>query len=244
MLKVLLAEDNSHERILLKNIINQVSDIEIVGEADNSKETIRLAKKHKPNVIFIDINMPDKSGIETAKEILSISPDTHIIFATAHSDYALEAFYVYATDYIVKPFNRDRIKQTLEKIKIANENKNENENENFNHPNKTKLLIRSECKSLVVNISDIIMITKVQRKTIIHTVNDTISTNENLNSFETKLGNTFFSAHRGYLINTEMVSEIIPWGDRTYLIKMSHTKETALMTDNNVKIFKRLYVKN
>ncbi len=240
MLKVLLAEDNPHERMLLKNIIKQVADIEIVGEANNGMETMRLTKKHKPDVIFIDINMPDKSGIETAKEILSICPDTHIIFATAHSDYALEAFNVYATDYIVKPFNRDRIEQTLEKIRIANEN----ENENFNQHTKTKLLIRSECKSLVVSISDIIMITKIQRKTIIHTVNDVISTNENLKSFETKLDNTFFRSHRGYLINTEMVSEIIPWGDRTFLVKMSHTEETALMTDNNVKIFKRLYFKD
>ncbi|MBE0446647.1 MAG: response regulator transcription factor [Actinobacteria bacterium] len=117
MLKIIIAEDDPYIRLILRRIIEKISGLEVVAEAEDGIKLIRQVEKLMPDVVFLDITMPTMNGLEAAKKIFSIDPTIAMIFATAHDSYMREAFEVYAFDYLVKPFNLDRIRQTLSRIK-------------------------------------------------------------------------------------------------------------------------------
>lgn len=115
-LKVLLVDDEPHIRKILQKVIEDNPAFEVVGDCDNMTEAIIQFNGKKPDVVFMDIEINSGSGIDCAKVIRELKPDVKIIFATAHSEYMSNAFEIYAFDYLVKPFNMDRIRQTLGRI--------------------------------------------------------------------------------------------------------------------------------
>jgi len=117
MLKIIIAEDDPAMRLILRRVIEEISGLEIVAEAEDGMRLVHLVEELMPDVVFLDISMPVLSGIEAAKIIFSANPNIAIIFATGHDNYTHEAFEVYAFDYLVKPFNLDRIKQTMARLK-------------------------------------------------------------------------------------------------------------------------------
>ena len=117
-IRVILVDDESGIRTLLRKIIEHNEGFEIVGESDNCEEAITLFRKTKAEVVFLDIEMNGTSGLDCAKVVSDMDPKTKIIFATAHSEYMSDAFQIYAYDYLVKPFNVDRVNQTLDRIRI------------------------------------------------------------------------------------------------------------------------------
>src|SRR5690554_1896959 len=116
-LKVLIVEDDPNMSLILKKTLNSISGVQIIGEAKNGQEAINLTAELEPNVIFMDIDLPKKDGIQAAKEILNIQPDIFVIYATGYSEYMPEAFEMYAFDYLLKPYKLERIAQTIEKIR-------------------------------------------------------------------------------------------------------------------------------
>ena len=126
-IKVILIDDESGIRKLLRKIIEKNEGFEVVGESDNLKEAVSLFQAAKPEVIFLDIEMNGTSGLECAKLIADLEPKTKIIFATAHSEYMSDAFEVYAFDYLVKTFDLERVNRTLERIKSLSVSDKNNE---------------------------------------------------------------------------------------------------------------------
>lgn len=116
MLKVLIADDEAGMRHLLRKAVEKIDGFEVVGEAADGESAVSLAEKINPDVIFMDVEMPGLNGIECAKRIQDINPKVVVIFATGHEEYMPEAFELYAFDYITKPFNIQRIHQTLDRI--------------------------------------------------------------------------------------------------------------------------------
>ena len=117
MLKVIIVDDEQPARDELKYLLSQYDDIEIVGECDNGETAIACCARLKPQVAFLDIQMRGISGIETARILRQAAPDTLIVFATAYDEYALHAFDVHAVDYLLKPFEEDRLADTVERLK-------------------------------------------------------------------------------------------------------------------------------
>lgn len=246
MLKVILAEDDHNMRLVLNNVLSKFPEVEIIGEVDNGKQLIEMVEQIKPEIIFLDVDMPEMNGLDAAKEICEVNPQIFIVFATAYANYTHEAFGVYAFDYLVKPFKLDRIKQTMQKIlKLKNNLKREGlKSVNVSNliGNQGKLAVQSNDICNFVNISDIVFMTRAERKTVIHTLQDKFTTYESLQQLEERLkGRNFFRCHKGYIINSEMVLEISPWGNKTYLVKLANTKETALMTIEKAKEFRDKY---
>ena len=114
---VLIAEDDPVMRHILRKALEEIPGVTVVGEADNGLEAIRLVKEIVPQVVFLDIAMPEKDGLEAAREICDASPETVLIFATAYENFTHEAFEVYAFDYLIKPFKINRIRKTMERIR-------------------------------------------------------------------------------------------------------------------------------
>ena len=103
-------------RLILSKALQSIPDVQIVGEAGTGTQAVEKMVELEPDVVFMDIDLPEKDGITTAKEILDINPDIFLIFATGYSQYMPEAFELYAFDYLMKPFQIERIRETIRKI--------------------------------------------------------------------------------------------------------------------------------
>ncbi|ACV63942.1 two component transcriptional regulator, LytTR family [Desulfofarcimen acetoxidans DSM 771] len=242
---VLLADDDPVMCKILRSILLELPDVKVVGEAHNGLETLRLVKKLEPQIVFLDIAMPQKDGLEIAQEIRIIMPMTIIIFATAYENYTHEAFEVYAFDYLIKPYRINRIYKTIERIKFwfGTENK---PNDIFSDKARSEIresiiVVKEYGKNIFINLKDIIFITRDARFTTIHFIGGIIKTSETLELLNNKLnGDSFFRCHRGYIINLNMIKEIQPCGKKTFKVFMRNTTETVLMTKSKASAIKDL----
>jgi len=118
LFSAIIVDDEPYAREELIYILSQFESCNIIGQAGNARDCISLYLKFKPDVVFLDIEMPDISGIELAREFFRYNNKSLIVFATAYDDYAIEAFELGAVDYILKPFEEKRIAKTI--IRIEN----------------------------------------------------------------------------------------------------------------------------
>jgi len=117
ILKTLIVDDESLARRGLVHRLKSIADVEIVGEARNGREALKLIKEKKPDLVFLDIQMPGISGFEVVQQ-LDIETMPVILFLTAYDEYAVHAFEVNALDYILKPIDEDRLHQVLSKVRV------------------------------------------------------------------------------------------------------------------------------
>lgn len=242
MIKVLIADDDKEMRWLIKNTLSDIENVQVIGEVEDGVAMIDVFNKIGPDVIFIDVDMPKKNGIEAAREIYQLNPNVFFVFITAHSNYTHEAFEVYAVDYLLKPFSLERIKETISKIlnlKVENKNTSCNDNNKL-----TKLFIQNNGVFRVINIKDINFITRIKRSTIVYTEQGEVKCYETLQSFEEKLNEfNFIKSHQGYIVNMDKITEIYPSGNKVYTIKFDNMEETALMTSEKFRLFRDIYKK-
>lgn len=235
-LTVMIAEDDPAMRQVLGAAVREVSGADVIGEAEDGCAALEMYEELRPQVVLIDIDLPGKNGLELARDIFDINPWTYLVFCTGFSDYRDKAFEVYAFDYLVKPFKVERIIQTIRRIlDVETSKKGEpvRESEPFRNWGDIKgaRLFRDGEKILMVDLKDIIFITKEDRKTVVHYTGGKVLADESLGALEEQLRDqNFFRAHKGFLINLNMVKELVPCGKSTYQVVMSNTAERPLMT--------------
>lgn len=236
MIKVLLTDDEQGMRMIIRKFLEKSGGFEIVDEAENGKQALEMHAKHKPDVIFMDVEMDVMDGLSAAKEIADIDPRCRIIFATAHDKYAAEAFQVYAFDYLVKPFDMERVMITLDRIKESVEQVTSKSNEEVKQSGMfckelNKIMIKDKECMVFVDMADIHLIQREDRNTVIYTDTQRFVTNEPLGELQKRLDQElFYRCHKSYIINLAMISEAYPYGRWTYVIKLKNIKEDALMT--------------
>ena len=243
VMKVILVEDESGIRKLLRKIIEKNTGFEVVGEADNLADAVALFTKTKAEVVFLDIEINGTSGLDCAKIIADLEPKTKIIFATAHSEYMLDAFAVYAFDYLMKPFHIERVNQTLDRIKSLSETANTEtaktqtvKNDELDKIVKyerglDKLLVKGKESMSFIDIKDIILVQRENSSTVIYTKQDSFTTSASLSDIEAKLDTEqFMRSHKSYLINVSQITKIEPYGRWTYIVTFKHLDKDALMT--------------
>ena len=121
MLKALVVDDEAPARSELRYLLGEAGGVEVVGEAGNAVEALQLIKAIPYDVIFLDIQMPGLTGVQLAEVLSGLSRPPAIIFVTAHSEHAVKAFEVDATDYLVKPVEIDRLRQAIARLEPAAE---------------------------------------------------------------------------------------------------------------------------
>lgn len=233
MLNVLIADDNDGMRMVLRKAVEKTGNT-IVGEAACGQEAVEMFEKTRPQVIFLDIELPDIDGIETARHIIDIDPRAFIIFATAHEEFRKEAFEIYAYDYLVKPFEISRIASTLERIEAQSSGLEVPAmplDVSKNPKKSDKLLLRHKDGISLVDTSDIILIQRENRATVIYTTIEKHITSETLSEMEQRLpAGKFFRCHKSYIVNVDRITRIYPYGRWTYIVKLKGTDLDALMT--------------
>lgn len=227
-MKVFIADDDSGMRLVLRKIIESMEGIEFAGEAADGEEAVRRCLTVKPDAIFLDVEMPVLSGVEAAKQLSQLLPESSLVFVTAHSQYMPDAFEVYAADYLLKPFKTDRVRQTLRKLQKAHVKAK-------GTPAPT-LMLKNRDGITFVPVKDIILIYRENRNTFIVTPDFVCATSDSLNELEQKLdAGSFFRSHRAYIINISAVAKVYPYGRWTYLIKMKGIEKDALITHEKLE---------
>lgn len=243
-LKVLIADDDAGMRMVLKKAIEKLEGFITVGEAEDGESALKLYESERPQIVFLDVEMPVINGVECAKRIVDINPKTFVIFATAHEEYMPDAFEVYAFDYIVKPFKIERLHQTLLKIReTAAERSNGISSVKISGvKNLEKLMIKNKEGISLLNLEDIILIQREERSTVIYTVEGRFTTSEGLSDLEERLDKSiFFRCHKSYIINLSAISKIFPYGRWTYIIKLKGTDKDALLTYDKYEELEKMF---
>lgn len=244
---MLIADDDKGMRLVLKKVLSKVESFELIGEAEDGNAVLCFSESLKPDVIFMDVEMPFLNGIECAKRIMDINPKTIIIFATAHEEYMSDAFEVYAFDYLVKPFKIDRINQTLERIRSLAVNITDQPiKQQIGNLNKAldKLIIKNKEGINFINMDDIILIQRENRSTAIYTTDEKYITSDSLSELEARLDSSiFFRSHKSYIINLLLIYKIYPYGRWTYVVKLKNTDQDALLTHERYEELQKIFEK-
>jgi two-component system LytT family response regulator len=245
--KVLAVDDDEGIRLLLKKIVVKSVGFEWIGEAEDGEAALRLFESARPDIIFLDVEMPKLNGVECAKRIAEMDPKTFFIFVTAHEEYMQDAFSVYAADYLVKPFKVERVEQTLERIRDVHQSRSE-----AKHPFREmirrekgldKLMIKNKEAVHLLDMKEIVLIQREDRNTVVYTADDRYLTSDTLNELEERLDKTlFFRCHKSYIINLSMIKEIYPYGRWTYLVKLKCTSRDALLTHDKYAELEKIFI--
>lgn len=246
-IRVLIADDDSGMRSVVKKMIGKVEGFTLACEADNGTDALALTEKEKPQVVFLDVEMPGLTGIECARAIQDMDPSIIIIFATAHDTYMGDAFEVYAFDYLVKPFKVDRVIKTLERARDRLSLRNVAPLPSVVPQNKRaidgRLMLHHREGVSFIDLRDILLVQREERATVLYTIGEgRYVSSDSLGDMEQRLNNdAFFRCHKSYIINLNQIKDITPYGRWTYVVRLHGTKHDALITHEKYEELERLF---
>ncbi len=231
---VLIVDDDQPTGLYLKHIVSKIPGIDVRAVVTSGEEAIRFTRTQKPQVIFLDIDMPGMSGLEVARTLTDLYSDLIVIFATAYPNYALEAFEVYSFDYILKPFDEDRIRKTLTKLSSALKGRSSAVTSG------TKAIpVQSQGRTYLLNPDEILYIESWRTNVLIKTTRCELLLKGNLADWAQRLQRFgIIPSHRSYLVNVNKVREIKRSG-YTYNIKL-YSGENVPLSRNCAQQFKKL----
>jgi len=235
--RTLIADDEQPARDRLKKLLAEHSDqIELIGEAQNGLECREMIDRLKPDLVFLDIQMPGLNGFEVLQQT-SHSPV--VIFCTAYDEFALQAFETNSIDYIVKPIKAERIQKSIEKLDSLKRHSDKQELlriiENYisQTPKKevTSIPVKLGDRMLFVRIEDVSYFSAEEKYVTIFTKDGkTYLCDFPLKSLEEKLGEGFLRIHRSLLVNVSRIREINKHYGSRFVVKMDDTSQTKLLT--------------
>ena len=208
--KVLIIDDETDARILLRQYIQPYENLDIVGECDNGREAVVMIDKLEPDLVFLDIKMPGLNGFQVVQEIIHVPL---IIFTTAFDQYALKAFDTNAVDYLLKPYTADRFTKAMTKLynfTSANPNKTRQVSDEVTGSHYfSRVLVESGNKFINLAVSDILYIEAEKDYCRIHTEAKGYLSNYGIGVMEQRMDPAqFFRIHRSYMVNINHIKEL------------------------------------
>lgn len=187
MLRVLIVDDEMLARDELKYLLHRTKEVDFIEEAESIEEALDKMMDEKPDLLFLDIQLSDDSGFDIAKRLKKMKNPPAIIFATAYDQYALQAFEVDAIDYILKPFDEDRVVQAIHKYKkmrVPHPAVKEEESIGESSSQTGKLAISVDDSIVLVNIKDILFVGLIEGEVTIQTITESYHTADTLAMLE------------------------------------------------------------
>lgn len=219
-IRTLIIEDEPLAGKTLRDFSSGFTWLEIVGEAADGVTAVTLIDELRPQLIFLDVQMPEMSGLEVLRRA---QHRPAVVFTTAFDNYAVTAFEFEAIDYLLKPFGRERFRQTLRRVeKHFRDSINKNSEINNLEPKQllTRIFVRDKQRILPLQVADIVWLEADDDYTIIHAPNKNYLVSVTLKEFMLRLDSTkFFRVHRSAIINLDQIKEIEEF-DRRLLIYM------------------------
>jgi two-component system LytT family response regulator/two-component system response regulator LytT len=242
-LSVIIVDDEQLARDELSYLLKSVADVNVVAQGHNGLEAVNLIKEFSPDLLFLDVQMPGLDGFGVLKKLLDKKiPMPQIVFATAFDQYAVKAFEVNAVDYMLKPFDKKRVGQAVEKARKRVQETATGSNEKLDkldtlvkllesqRPQNSKVLLRSAGRLLLVDQKDVCYASIDDG--IISVVATSLDGQSNCRTLEELLEGldpeTFWRAHRSFVVNINRIKEVVPWFKSSYQLRMDDRKQTEI----------------
>jgi len=260
-LSALIIDDEQLARDELKYLLDSVGDVDVVAQGTNGIEAVDLIEEHHPDLVFLDVQMPGLDGFAVIKRLKErneartarsqpgdAEPLPQIIFATAYDQYAVRAFDVNAVDYLLKPFDRTRVEQAVERAKtrmsggaqpgaeaqidallrLLNQGSGRAQTARAHQP--TKLIVQAQNRLLLVDQAEICF--AAIDDGIIRVVTQTFEGHSKCRTLEELLEqldqSVFWRAHRGFVVNINHIREVVPWFKSSYQLRMNDKQQTEI----------------
>lgn len=227
MLKAYIVDDEPLARDELSYLLRRSRKAEVVGEAESLETALAQIQAIEPDIVFLDIQLAEQNGMDLARRLSELNLGTEVVFATAFDEYALQAFELNAADYILKPYDEQRILQTLEKAAKRHALRKSRDSGTPRTPSPgdkiEKLAVSAEDRILLIPVNHIVTISSAEGKTVIATEEREYQSGEPLATYEHKLRFTsIIRVHRAFLVNLDHIVEIQPWFHSTYHLIMKN----------------------
>lgn len=238
-IRTLVVDDEELARDRLKSLLAREPRIEVIAEAGDGKGAVAAIEKLKPDLVFLDVQMPELNGFEVL-EALDAEARPNVVFCTAHDKFALKAFDVHAVDYLLKPFDKERFQTALEraisKVELARGGQGQKENAVTAVLKEVKpagpverLLVKSEGRVLLIKVEDIDYIEAADNYVSLRVGKDSHLMRETMSSLEAKLPpDRFMRISRSSIVNVERIQELQPMFHGEYVVVLKSGAKLTL----------------
>jgi two-component system, LytTR family, response regulator LytT len=249
-LSAIIVDDEQLARDELKYLLDSAGGVEVVAQGSNGIEAVNLIEEHHPDLVFLDVQMPGLDGFAVIKQLVDrgrvpgkeVEPLPQIVFATAYDQYAVRAFDVNAVDYLLKPFDRSRVLQALDRVRArmagsTPESQIDALLKLINRPNgaarpaqPAKLIVQAQSRLLLIDQADICY--AAIEDGVIRIVTQTFEGQSKCRTLEDLLElldpALFWRNHRGFVVNLNHIREVVPWFKSSYQLRMDDKKQSEI----------------
>lgn len=233
MLKAIIVDDEAPARSELRYMLDELGQTEVVAEAASVRDAIEKLKEYPCDVMFLDINMPEATGLKLAEGLQHLKFPPIIVFVTAYSEFALDAFKVNAVDYLVKPVETDRLAHCISRVR-------ENVALHMQAQKSERISVEKGGKKILIPIDNIRFVMARDDYAYLQTDTDRYFSTVSLAQLEKRLdGHGFFRVHRGYLVNLAMVEEVESVSGGTLLLTLNGVEDKIPVSRRRVSLLKK-----
>jgi two-component system LytT family response regulator/two-component system response regulator LytT len=257
-LSALIIDDEQLAREELKYLLDQAGGVEVVAQGANGIEAVNLIEEHRPDLVFLDVQMPGLDGFAVIEQLIArrakagaeAEPLPQIVFATAYDQYAVRAFDVNAVDYLLKPFDRGRVEQAVERVRgrLASASSGNSPGAlpesqldallrllnrpqgAARSPQPAKLIVEAQSRLLLVDQTDICF--AAIDEGVIRVATQSFEGHSKCRTLEELLDQLdpalFWRAHRGFVVNINHIREVVPWFKSSYQLRMNDKRQTEI----------------
>jgi two-component system LytT family response regulator/two-component system response regulator LytT len=231
----MVIDDEKLAREELTFLLKNFPEVEVIGTAENGIQAIELIERDEPDLVFLDVQMPGLDGMAVIKRLQETSENLpHFVLVTAFDHYAIEAFRMAAMDYLLKPVEKERLAETVQRALRTLTEGTRTQSEPAQPPRpgsqRAKILVKSGGRSFIVDSQDIVYATIEDG--VITIVTSAVEGESNYRTIEELQSNLdpdiFWRVHRSYLVNINRIRELIPWFKSSYQIRMDDKRGTEI----------------
>jgi len=242
-LRAVVVDDEQLAREELCFQLEQAGGVAIVGQASDGVKALQMVGEIKPDVVFLDVQMPGLTGFEVARRLLLVDAPPNVVFVTAFDQYAIDAFSVNAVDYVLKPVDANRLEQTLERLRqrtapqpaaqmpLSPEDlERVIEAVQARQERRDQIAIRVGERFILVQAEEVVHCSLIDDSIVVATQGMSGQSNyRTLDELQARLDPAvFWRVHRSHLVNITKIKEIVPWFSRNFMLKMKDAKTTEI----------------
>ena len=232
-MKALIVDDERLARTELKRLLNPFKDIKVVGEAVNADDALEKIQQLKPELLFLDIQMPGKTGFEMLEELDSVPI---VVFTTAYDEYALKAFEYNALDYLLKPIEPKRLEETVNKLVEKNRKKTVRDLDKEILSESDQVFVKDGERCWFVKLESVRVFESEGNYVRIYFEDKKPLILRTLNYLDERLDdNTFFRANRKHIVNLKWIASIEPWLNGGLLVKLKDGQKIEVSRRQAIK---------
>src|ERR1700751_2716248 len=233
-MKAIIVDDERLARQELKTMLAEHKDIEVIAECANANEAKEKINQLKPDVVFLDIQMPGKNGLELAQEL---SPVPELVFITAHDEFALRAFEVNALDYLLKPIQPERLAEAIKKLLSKEDGEVVTEEFRTVLTDEDQVFLKDGERCWFVKLSNVRLFESEGNYVRVHFENSKPLILRSLNNLEQRLSpNSFFRESRKHIVNLRWIENIEPWFNGGLMVKLRGGEQIEISRCQSVKL--------